>query len=570
MELYGKLKGLGRHETKRLRALNRRRVPKDRVVTPDLAREMTELSREIGRQVGVLLDRAGHVEVTIVGDDESVEIPDLGRQRAGPGRLLGLRLVHTHLKGEALTRDDLTDLQALRLDSIAAIAALEDGLAGDVHVGWLVAPNPKGDKYVIRSFRDAGRVDVDPAELVRTLEDEMARALSARHEVGDGDATVLVVLDMPGDDDLEDRIRELKELARTDGLRVREVVVQRRPAPDPRTLVGSGKVKDIALAGKQVGVDLLVFDRELSGSQLRNITELTDLKVVDRTQLILDIFARHATSREGRLQVELAQLRYLLPRLTGKGTAMSRLGGGIGARGPGETKLESDRRRIRERIQRLEKELEAVAHGQERRRTLRNRQGLPVVSIVGYTNAGKSTLLNRLTSSDVLAEDKLFATLDPRSRRLRLPREREIIVTDTVGFIRDLPPELRRAFGSTLAELSDADLLLHVIDASSPRAEEQMQTVESLLEELGLGEVAALPVFNKRDRAPREAVELARRYVGMAVSADSGEGLGSLAGQIVHRLSDIGAWSKREKALVRAAAAGDESEQASAAAARKE
>jgi GTP-binding protein HflX len=319
--------------------------------------------------------------------------------------------------------------------------------------------------------------------------------------------------------------------------------------------VGSGKGRDIALAGKQVGVDLLGFDRELSGSQLRNITELTDLKVIDRTQLILDIFARHATTREGKLQVELAQLRYLLPRLTGKGTAMSRLGGGIGARGPGETKLESDRRRIRQRIQRLERELSHVALGQERRRTLRNRQGVPIVSIVGYTNAGKSTLLNRLTKSDVLAEDKLFATLDPRSRRLRLPQEREILITDTVGFIRDLPPELRRAFGSTLAELADADLLLHVVDSSSARAEEQMPTGESLRGELGLGGIPVVPVFNKRDRVPREAVELARRYLGFAVSGESGEGLDRLVGQIIHGLSQAGAWSRRRRAAEAAALA---------------
>ena len=212
MELHGNLKGLGRHETKRLKSLHRRRLPTDRLISPELARELTEISRELGRQVGLLFDRAGHVAVVLVGDDESVEIPDLGRQRTGPGRLLGLRLVHSHLKGETLTRDDLTDLQALRLDSIAAIVAIDDGMVGDVHVAWLVAPNPQGQKYQQQTFRDAGRVDVDPSELVATLEAEMARTVSARHEVGDGDTTVLVVLDMPGDADLQDRVHELKEI----------------------------------------------------------------------------------------------------------------------------------------------------------------------------------------------------------------------------------------------------------------------------------------------------------------------------------------------------------------------
>jgi GTP-binding protein HflX len=545
LDLHGDTAGLGRHETRRLKALTRRRLPIDRLVTLELAREMTELSRELGRQVGVLVDRAGHVQVALIGTDSKVDIPDLGRQRTGTGRLLGLRLVHVHLKDEPLTRDDLTDLQVLRLDSIAAVQAQADGLPGKVHVAWLIAPNPQGAKYAVQQFRETSRVDVNPSDLVGTLEAEMTRAVSARHETGEGETTVLVVLDLPGDADVEDRTRELLELARTDGLRVRETVVQKRSAPDPRTLAGSGKVEQIALAAKQVGADLVVFDRELSGSQMRNITELTDLKVIDRTQLILDIFARHATTREGKLQVELAQLRYLLPRLTGKGTAMSRLAGGIGARGPGESKLETDRRRIRQRIQRLEQLLSSVSQDQERRRSLRRSGRVPVVSIVGYTNAGKSTLLNRLTSSHVLAEDKLFATLDPRSRRLRLPREREILVTDTVGFIRDLPPELRRAFGSTLAEMADASLLLHVVDASSPRAEEQMATVETLLKELGLDGIPVLPLFNKRDRAPRVSLELARRHDGIPISAETGAGLERVVGRVLHVLTEARAFRRR-------------------------
>lgn len=541
MQLSGNVGGLGRSEVKRLKALGRRRVPPQQLVSLDLARELCALSRELGRQVGVLLDRAGHVERILVGDASSVEIPDLGRGRAGGGRLLGVRLVHAHLRGESLTRDDLTDLQLLRLDSIVAVCAEEDGDAGALHAAWLLPPNPEGEKYAQRTWRDPSRCDVDAARLIADQEALLARDFAARGRVretgADGETTVLVGVDLPGDAPLDDRMAELRELARTAGLRVLETASQKRQSPDPRTLVGEGKLRDVVLASKQLGVDLVVFDRELTGGQMRNIAELTDQKVIDRTQLILDIFARHATSREGKLQVELAQLRYLLPRLTGRGTAMSRLAGGIGTRGPGETKLEMDRRRIRTRIGKLEEELARVASGQDRRRALRDRAGVPVVSIVGYTNAGKSSLLNRLTRSEELVENKLFATLDPRSRRLRLPREREILVTDTVGFIRDLPPELRRAFQSTLAEMRDADLLLHVVDASSEHAEDQMATVDGLLAELGLDGIPQLRVFNKRDAAPDAAAELARRFEGLAVSALTGDGCPELVQTITARLA---------------------------------
>jgi len=542
LKLHGNLTGLARSEVKKLEALTRRRVPPERLLTQELSREITGLARELGRQVGVLLDRTGHVVLAIVGTDDQVEIPDLGRKRGGAARLLGVRLVHAHLAGEALTRDDLTDLQLLRLDAIASVQAKDDGLPGRVDIAHLLAPNPQGKKYELLEFREPSQVDLDPIALVEVLEDEMARAMTARHELGDGETTLLACLDLPGDADLEDRRNELEELARTAGLRVLEVMEQRRSRPDPRTLLGKGKINDLVLASKQLGVDLIVFDRELAGSQMRNITDLTDQKVIDRTQLILDIFARHAKSREGKLQVELAQLRYLLPRLSGKGTAMSRLAGGIGARGPGETKLETDRRKIRTRITRLEKQLKHAETTQATRRSRRKRTGIPVVSIVGYTNAGKSSLLNRLTQSKELAENKLFATLDTRSRRLRLPREREILITDTVGFIRDLPPELKRAFSATLAELGEADLLLHVVDASSARAEEQMQTVDDLLQELHLGEIPVLHAFNKCDAAARPAEELARRHRGIAISAREGTGLDTLAESILDRLGELGCW----------------------------
>jgi GTP-binding protein HflX len=294
-------------------------------------------------------------------------------------------------------------------------------------------------------------------------------------------------------------------------------------------VLGRGRLEELVIRSKQLGAEILLFDRDLSPGQLRNLSIMTDQKIVDRTQLILDIFAQHAQSRDGKIQVELAQLRYLLPRLVGKNPALSRLRGGIGLRGPGETKLEVDRRRVRDRIARLERELQQVRRSRAQRRAGRARQGLPILSIVGYTNAGKSTLLNALTRSEVLVEDKLFATLDPASRRLRFPRERDVILTDTVGFIQDLPPDLVTAFRSTLEELEDADLLIHLADIANPYVEDQIRSVQGILEAMDLQGKPQLLLFNKADLAEADRVrELTRAYDALAVSALRREGLEAL------------------------------------------
>ena len=303
----------------------------------------------------------------------------------------------------------------------------------------------------------------------------------------------------------ESRVEELRELCRTAGVRVRGVIEQRRPEADPKTLVGRGKLEDVLIRAMQVDANVLIFDPDLTPGQAHAIADFTDLRVIDRTMLILDIFAQRAKSRDGKLQVELAQLRYRLPRLQEKNTMMSRLVGGIGGRGPGETKLEENRRRARERINRLEREIEHYGRQRAGRRAQRGARGLPVVAIVGYTNAGKSTLLNTLTNSDVLAEDRLFATLDPTTRRLRFPREREIIIADTVGFIRDLPPDLAQAFRATLEELDQADLLVHLVDAADPDCEAHIVAVERILGDLGLGETPRIMVMNKIDRLDPDA-----------------------------------------------------------------
>jgi len=313
---------------------------------------------------------------------------------------------------------------------------------------------------------------------------------------------------------------ELRELARSAGVVVLDSIVQRRAKLDPRSLIGKGKLDELIIRSLQLGVDAIIFDQNLSPAQVRVINEATDLKIIDRTQLILDIFAQRAQSREGKIQVELAQLKYMLPRLTGSGVEMSRLMGGIGGRGPGETKLEVDRRRVRDRIHLLEKQTEQIRTSRRVQRTQRMRRDLPIISIVGYTNAGKSTLLNVLTASTVTAEDRMFATLDPTSRRLRLPREREVIINDTVGFIRDLPPDLIAAFRATLEEMESSDLLIHLVDASSQQVESHIASVEKILDELKLSGIPRLLVFNKSDLLSEdEASNLRQAFDAVMISA---------------------------------------------------
>ena len=526
-DLSGNTAGLKASQSKRLLATRRRRVHQRDLISPELARHLTELSMEIGRQLGVLINRRGEVEHVIVGDARQLVLPDIGRARAGHARLRGLRLVHTHLKDEPLTRDDLTDLVLLRLDTVAAIVAREDGLPGKVYVATLMPWNTSGDLYNLSEAPSLYELEFDAQAQIAALEQEMARVAPVR-AVGVAGRAILVGVHTGDRTAAEASLQELQELARTADVQVLDVVLQGRREIDPRTLIGEGKLEEILVRSMAVGADLLVFDRDLTPSQARHIGEATSLRILDRTQLILDIFAQRAQSADGKLQVELAQLKYLLPRLVGRDESLSRLAGGIGGRGPGETKLEIDRRRVRERISALESRIDQLSGERATRRRQRNRTGVPVISIVGYTNAGKSTLLNALTDSAVLVEDKLFATLDPTSRRLRFPRDREVIITDTVGFIRGLPKDLVAAFRATLEELQEADLLLHVIDASDPRHDEQAEAVERVLSELQVRDTPRLLVFNKADRALDEAKALAVRDDGVAVSSVTRQGFAEL------------------------------------------
>ncbi len=530
-EPVGNLLGLKQSELKHLKNTLRRRVMPEEIVSPELARHLTEFSRETNRQVGVLLNRKGEVENVIVGNAHQLELPDIGRARAGQVRLRGLRLVHTHLKSEPLTRDDLTDLALLRLDMVAAIGVKDDGLPGVLHYAHLLPENANGDLWRTETAADVYDESIDFMAIVEALEDELAATTQVR-KVGSAERAVLVAVCLDGDrQGSESSLAELKELARTAGVQVVDELLQMRRQADPKYLIGHGKLDELNLRGMQKLAEVLVFDQNLTPSQARHIGEATSMKVLDRTQLILDIFAQRAQSGDGKLQVELAQLKYLLPRLVQSDASLSRLsgGGGVGGRGPGETKLEIDRRRARDRITFLERKIDQLSGDRKTRRRQRSRKELPVISIVGYTNAGKSTLLNALTKSEVLAEDKLFATLDPTSRRLRFPREHEVIITDTVGFIRDLPKDLVAAFRATLEELEDASLLLHVVDASDPARDAQIAAVEHILESLDLMNAPRVLVWNKTDRMPKGVVNvLIRQRGGVAVSALKREGFDEL------------------------------------------
>ena len=532
-----------------LERIYRRRVPLDDITTPELTASLADASRETGRQVGALVHRSGQVDYVIVGDAGKLVLPDIGRLRAAVGRFRGLRLVHTHLRGEPLTKDDIVDLVRLRLDLVAAIQLGPGGEPRSI----VYAHNVPGEDAGTPPYLEVGPIPIGQAHvhvgrLMGDLEAEFARMSRARAvKAKDGRAILVHVADKSKPHAIknaEESMRELRELARTAGTDVADEVIQARDRVDPKFVLGKGRLEDVIVRAMQLGAETLIFDRDLSPAQASAIAKISDLKVVDRTQLILDIFAQRAESRDGKLQVELAQLEYSLPRLGQKDDSLSRLTGGIGGRGPGETKLEIGRRRAKERVSHLQAELKRLARQREQRRGKRTRDGIPTVAIVGYTNAGKSTLLHALTGAEVLREDRLFATLDTRSRHLKVGWAgyggREVILTDTVGFIRELPKSLFSAFRATFEEAADADLILEVVDASDAARDLHMRTTAEVLSELELDRIPSIVVFNKSDRvSPGDGARLLRGQPGsVLVSALSRETLRGLVDAIAGKLAE--------------------------------
>ncbi|MGQ9637018.1 MAG: GTPase HflX [Thermodesulfobacteriota bacterium] len=483
--------------------------------------------------------------MVIVGDQRGITIPDLQRYRTGIPRLRGLRLVHTHLQGEPLTEEDLTDLTVLRLDMIVAIPAQGKGHEEKFYSAYLLPENPEKKVLKIESFPSFRRLENDFLKFIQSLEDEFQKNQKVVSSLDSKDRGLLISVSKENRDNIEASLEELKELAESSGVKVLDVIIQRPQTLYHSTLIGEGKLKEVLIRCMQLGADLLIFDQNLTPSQVASISDLTDLRVIDRTQLILDIFAQRAQTQEGKIQVELAQLRYLLPRLAKKPLALSRLTGGIGGRGPGETKLEIDRRRVKDRIHLLERELEQLSLRRQQRRARRKKAGVPILSIIGYTNAGKSTLFNLLTRSHFKVEDKLFATLDPAARRFRwanasLRETTSIILTDTVGFIKDLPKDLMGAFRPTFEELKESDLLIHLVDISHPRFQNHMETIEKVLRELDLDRIPRLLVFNKEDRiSPKEAKAICQKYGGVSISALRQETLGNFFLALEKKLKEI-------------------------------
>lgn len=543
-EVLGNTTGLSPSALRLLERIYRRRVPLDCIATPELVRSLADASRESKRQVGALVHRSGAVDAVMVGDASSVFLPDVGRLRAAQGRFRALRLVHTHLFHEPLTRDDLTDLTRLRLDLVAAVLLAPDGEPRSLTWAYNIPPRGEQDSPChIEGPVPWGTPQPDFGALIAALEEEFARQGRTRAtQARDGRAILIHVSERKAGSArrAQAQLAELENLANTAGVAVVDRIVQLREALDPRFVVGRGKLSDIVLRAIELDAATLVFDCNLTPSQINGISGHTDLRVIDRTQVILDIFAQRAESKDGKLQVELAQLKYALPRLDLRDDALSRLTGGIGGRGPGETKLEIGRRRARERVQRLEKELRQLEKQRHQRRQRRARNNAQVVALVGYTNAGKSTLMNSLTQAGVLAENRLFATLDTRARQLRLPDARQVVLTDTVGFIRDMPRDLFAAFRATFEEAAEADLLLEVVDVSDPDHVEHRRATAAQLKELGRDDAPRLVVFNKVDILGDEERALLDTSEGVPVCATNRAGLGDLLVRICERLDQIG------------------------------
>lgn len=545
-EILGNKEGLKSNIITSLEKLYDLPVPSWQLLSAEMAVEMARITSLIHREINVFLDRKGKVLTVVVGDNHTVALPDL-QGRRGSGRLSGIRCIHTHPAGNPqLSGVDMSALRNNKYDVMAAIGVNEEKPETSVlNFAVLTGRNNDG-QYAVQEFGSLKPSDLEnlflpniissAEKLLAPVDDD--KTLEQRPEWA-----MLISLDYGKSDTLwtqEDSLEELRQLAETAGAVVKAKFFQKRPKPDPGYFIGRGKVQELALFAQQEDIDVCIFDEELSPAQQRNLEQALGIKVLDRTALILDIFAQRARTNEGKLQVELAQMQYTLPRIMGQGLSLSRLGGGIGTRGPGETKLETDRRTIRDRIAYIKDSIDKMQNVRKLHRAKRSKNQIPSISLVGYTNAGKSTLLNVLTRSEVYARDQLFATLDPTTRQLRLPDKRQAILTDTVGFIQRLPHQLVAAFKSTLEETLDADLLLHIVDVSHPLYKEQSEAVYKVLAEIGAQDKPVLCVYNKIDKLGPESSglleQLQHRQDTICISAKQQIGLEELLTAITSHL----------------------------------
>lgn len=508
-EIKGNIKGIRDSVIAELQKLYDMQSPQ--LVSRELAVKLADITEYINREISVYITRSGQIIEIAVGDNTTVELPSFSGRR-GAGRLSGIRCIHTHPGGNPyLSGVDISALKNNKYDAMVAIGVVSpDFTKSELTLGLITGidsnENYTAECYGPYSIEDAENINfVNTVSTIERILDKQTGTASLQVM---SERAILIGMEWGRNDSLwtvDDSLEELKQLADTAGATVIKKFIQKRPKPDPAFFIGRGKVQELALYAQQENIDLCIFDDELSPAQQRNIESVMGIRILDRTALILDIFAQRARTNEGKLQVELAQLQYTLPRIMGKGLVLSRLGGGIGTRGPGETKLEVDRRRIRDRIAFIKDQIEKVKAVRSLHRSKRKKNNVFEVSLVGYTNAGKSTLLNTLTNSDIYAKDQLFATLDPTTRQLTLPNKQEIIITDTVGFIQRLPHQLIAAFRSTLEVVTEADLLVHVIDVSHELYKEQAAAVHEVLKEIGAETKPVITVYNKIDKLPPDS-----------------------------------------------------------------
>lgn len=546
-EIYGNLKGIRNSVIEELKTLYDVKLEGGQLLTSELALRLADITEFINKEISLYITRSGQVEAVAVGSNDTVDLPPVEGRR-GSSRLSGVRCIHTHPNGNsALSGVDVSALKNNRFDAMVAIGVTSPDITQSTISFGMITGLDNNEQYVVEAY---GPITMAEAEgiffpnLVMTVERILDKQTGSSSLAQSAERTILVGMEYGGilstlGWSVEDSLEELKQLADTAGAQVVAKFLQKRPKPDSAFFIGRGKVQELALYVQQENIDLCIFDDELTPAQQRNIEQAMGIRVLDRTALILDIFAQRARTNEGKLQVELAQLQYTLPRIMGKGLSLSRLGGGIGTRGPGETKLEVDRRRIRDRIAYIKECIGKVKSVRNLHRAGRAKASVPTVSLVGYTNAGKSTLLNVLTNSDIYAKDQLFATLDPTTRQLELPDKQQAILTDTVGFIQRLPHQLVAAFQSTLEEVVESDVLLHVIDVSHELYKEQSNAVYKVLEQIGAKDKTIITVYNKIDKLPEDSAlpeRLAREENSICISAKGRKNLDRLLALIAENL----------------------------------